>query len=137
MARLQAQLHRNGILYALAVHRITRQYGLKQKHHKERIIRALVPQGISHFDYDSTNLLVDNKGNITSILDFEGLRYGPLVVCIYFSLTCIYDKRHNKAMLRYYLAIYQQTRKLRSLEKFLLRLSLVMRYKELAFLRIM
>lgn len=84
-------------------------------------------QGYSHFDYDSSNVLAKDD-NITCILDFEGMRYGLLVSCIYFTLTRIYDESADAALLRQYISTYKNVRSLSLIERLILNIALAAHY---------
>jgi O-antigen/teichoic acid export membrane protein/Ser/Thr protein kinase RdoA (MazF antagonist) len=134
MANQQALLHVKGLEYArgTAAHRrhVPRSLQVRQS-----LLQALAPAGFSHFDYDASNLLV-YKGQISCILDFEGMRYGPLVSCLYFTLSQIYDRHQKPEMLASYLAAYEQTRKLNPGENLIIRVSLALRHRNPALLRV-
>jgi O-antigen/teichoic acid export membrane protein len=123
MAARQAQIHLGGLQYASRL----------QKRH---LLAVAVPYGFSHFDFDASNILVEDE-HISSILDFEGMRYGPLIGCIYFTLTHIYDAAYDPALPLAYVRMYQKTRKLRTLEKSALAILLSLRYRNMRFLRIL
>ncbi len=135
MALLQAQLHLNGIAYA-ATRGHSQRKRPRTRHFSDQLLKRLADQGFSHFDYDASNLLVDDE-QINGILDFEGMRYGPLVACVYFTLTRIYDYHQDPTMLTSYLASYQQLRRLRPIEKLILGTSLAVRYRKPSFMRTM
>ncbi len=131
MALQQAQLHLSGVAYAKQT---ADQHPSPRT--RERLLTTFTASGYSHFDYDATNLLV-NDGHISAILDFEGMRYGSLVACVYFTLSRIYEFHQDPTLLICYLASYQQLRQLRPLEKLILSTSLSARYRKPSLLRLL
>lgn len=132
MAAHQAQIHIGGIKYA-DTQRVKDQ-AQQPAHTKTGILAAVLPYGYSHFDFDASNILVKD-GQVSSILDFEGMRYGPLIVCMYFTLKSVYEIGHDASLPIAYISLYQRTRKLRRLEKAILAVLLSARFKDLHFLR--
>ncbi|HSX16853.1 MAG TPA: phosphotransferase [Patescibacteria group bacterium] len=131
MAKNQARIHIHGQEYA-------KNRTLAYNRHLASLPEKLsplrfAPKGFSHFDFDATNVLADDRG-ITSILDFEGARHGPLVACIYFTLTQIYNKKPDIDGLQLYLTTYQQIRVLTWIEKVILGMALALKYKKLKLL---
>jgi O-antigen/teichoic acid export membrane protein/Ser/Thr protein kinase RdoA (MazF antagonist) len=127
MAQSHAKLHMFGHNYAQNKRPAIQKAvgGQRQKRLDSCLI--LAPRGLSHFDFDASNILVD--GSTMTILDFEGMRYGPLVTCLFFTLTQIYDLQSSVKDLRYYLAAYTRIRPLSIPEKFILKLALAVRYR--------
>lgn len=125
MAKSQAYIHLHGQTYA--EQKANSHPGATQRHWWNSLLHV-APQGFSHFDFDASNILVtDDK--ITSILDFEGMRHDPLVKCIFFTLTRIYDLQPSVADLRLYLTAYQQVRKLNVTERLILSCALTLHYR--------
>jgi len=122
MAFYQARIHLFGLAYARQV-----AQGLKPKigGHRGKFYHKspLELRGFSHFDFDGSNLLVDGN-RITCILDFEGMRYGLLVGCLYFTLTRIFYKHRDPRQLQLYVDAYQRVRSLNFAEKSILRVAL-------------
>lgn len=71
-----------------------------------------LPIGYSHFDYFDANLLVNDKGVVSSILDFDDLACGPLVICLGFTLGGLARQSEDTSRLSLYLEFYQKTRPL-------------------------
>lgn len=115
MATQQAAIHIHGATFAKT-----------QRHHmrltpKSDILLRLAPTGYSHCDYDATNVLAE-KDKLTCVLDFEGMRYVPLVSCLFFTLSRIYEmQKQLDAGVRQYLNAYQKVRRLNVLERFIIR----------------
>ncbi len=131
MATHQAHIHLGGMTYA---HNMQTTKHSHQSKYKAGMLSILLPHGFSHFDFDASNILV--KGNqVSSILDFEGMRYGPLIVCMYFTLKSIYELGHDISLPIAYLSVYQKTRKLHRIEKSVLALLLSLRFRNILFLR--
>ena len=113
MAQTQAAIHNLGIEYA--------SQNSASPTHGKRSIKSLllpfVPKGFSHFDYYAGNLLTDGR-TIVSILDFEGMRYDSIVICIYFTLESIRRLPSSRpADLRTYVRAYEAIRKMGWLER--------------------
>lgn len=132
MAGQQARLHVEGLLYARAnpMHRRHESLPLRLR---QGVLRALTPAGFSHFDYDASNILVSQE-QILCVLDFEGMRFGPLVACIYFTLAQIYKQHADPTLIQDYLSTYEATRKLTRWEKLVLRVSLAWKCRSIALL---
>lgn len=125
MAKIQAKVHKLGLDYA------SQQKEQKSEPKRKGMLSLLLhpaPKGFSHFDFDASNILVDGD-TITCILDFEGMRYDPLIVCVFFTLTRIYDSQTSLKDLQLYLGQYQNIRPLNIFEKTILSFALVLRYK--------
>lgn len=125
MARVQAGIHMAGIAYAgvnAADARLLAGRTLKSR------LLSFAPKGLGHFDFDHTNLLAKN-GLVSCVLDFEGLRYDPLVVCVIFTLSRLYDEQRNARELGQYLNSYQAVRPLNIMEKLAIRGALTMRFR--------
>lgn len=138
MARKQAHIHVHGQTYAKERQALSNSSSeFKQGWLRELPPLRFAPKGFSHFDFDASNVLTDEQ-KITSILDFEGMRYGSLVACVFFTLTRIYDAHPDMASLQLYLTAYQQVRVLNFIEKRILNCALFLRYKapKLLFVRI-
>jgi Ser/Thr protein kinase RdoA (MazF antagonist) len=119
MAHYQAAIHQCGILFAEQ-----QAYGVI----KEKGLLRRLPHGFSHFDYDSTNILVE-RGEISCILDFEGMHYGSLITCLYFTISRIYEQTKDTQKIQAYLRFYEQVRQLTKAEKLVLRAALALRYR--------
>jgi Ser/Thr protein kinase RdoA (MazF antagonist) len=132
MAQIQAQIHIHGIAYAKDKHQSRtdiKQLKSADDHNKGMLsFLHLAPKGFSHFDFDASNILIDDK-QITCVLDFEGMHYGPLVTCIYFTLTRIYDLQPQADDIRLYLTSYQHIRSLNMFEKAILGFALALHYR--------
>lgn len=126
MAQIQAHIHIYGQAYAK-----DRKESISSKDRRESQKTAsllyFMPKGFSHFDFDASNLLIDNDK--MCVLDFEGAHYGTLITCLFFTLTRIYDTEYDKHDIESYLKTYQTIRRLTFPEKFILRLALTARYK--------
>jgi O-antigen/teichoic acid export membrane protein/Ser/Thr protein kinase RdoA (MazF antagonist) len=131
MAHMQAKIHRLGIEYARTTDQQLSDYASALK----SSLVAFAPRGISHFDYDSSNVLVIND-NVASILDFEGVRYDPVAVCLYFTLSRLYAETSDPMVLRNYLKAYRDVRPMRRIEKYLIQLGLATRFRTLKLLSV-
>jgi len=83
----------------------------------EVTLDANLPRGFSHFDFDLGNILIDNNGNLSAILDFDDLQYAPFVVCLGYTLWSVLYETGDESIVAQYLAEYQKTRQLGSLER--------------------
>lgn len=122
MAAMQARIHRTGLDYASTIK--SAPFGI------DRLVRRILPLGYSHFDFDGSNILVSPSNSIKSVLDFEGMRFGPLCVCLYFSLEQIYqsDNANGPALIRRYLEEYTKRRRPTRLETMFIATALSIRY---------
>jgi Ser/Thr protein kinase RdoA (MazF antagonist) len=124
IARVQGQIHEAGMAFATSQKQLSGQ--LERPSLRSSLLPSM-PTGVSHFDYDGSNILV--KGDqVSCVVDFESMRQDPFVVDIFFTLTCLYDLLRDKSKLETYLRSYETVRKLGWLEKPVLRLVLAMRY---------
>jgi O-antigen/teichoic acid export membrane protein/Ser/Thr protein kinase RdoA (MazF antagonist) len=131
MAELQGRLHQIG----LAAQNITSTpLVTTNQQWRSHLIAPFVPQALSHFDFDISNILV-SKGRINCVVDFEGFRYGPLLACLFHTLQHIYYETGSTFDLSQYLFVYQSQRRLTRAERYLLRLALVVRFHDLKILR--
>ncbi|MEI7522669.1 MAG: phosphotransferase [Candidatus Saccharibacteria bacterium] len=71
-----------------------------------------LPYGYSHFDFDIENVLVDNSDHIKAILDFDDIRYGPLVMCLAYTLWQVLFSTDSPKMVQDYLKSYEKIRPL-------------------------
>jgi len=125
MARVQGLIHEAGLEFA------GRRNSATPSQKKQTLRSSLlpnVPKGVSHFDYDGSNILVEGD-KVSCVVDFEGMRFDPLVACIFFSLTRLYDIQHQKRSLETYLRSYQAVRRLNWLEKPVLNIVLALRHR--------
>jgi O-antigen/teichoic acid export membrane protein/Ser/Thr protein kinase RdoA (MazF antagonist) len=125
MARVQAGIHVAGAAYAgdnTADAKLLTGHTLKSR------LLKFAPKGLGHFDFDGTNLLAKN-GWVSCVLDFEGVRYDPLVVCVIFTLSRLYSYQRNSSELGEYLDSYQTVRPLNFVEKLAIRAALTLRFK--------
>ncbi len=134
MAKNQALIHTYGRTYIQLAGKNVRHLPFLLRL-RQWIVGVFVPAGYSHFDYDASNVLAENN-QIVCILDFEGMRYGPLVFCIYYTLSDIYRKQGDASLVRAYLQAYQATRPLKKAEKIIVRISLLLTYRTPALLRL-
>jgi Ser/Thr protein kinase RdoA (MazF antagonist) len=96
-----------------------------------------VPAGYSHFDYDSENVLSDDEGNVTGILDFDDLQYGPLVMCLAYTLWAVLITSDDIETVRYYVKKYEEIRPLSSEEKKAIPKVMLFRHYVLAALEVL
>jgi O-antigen/teichoic acid export membrane protein len=125
MARIQAGIHMAGADYANGN---ATDAKLLAGHTLKSSLLKFAPKGLAHFDFDGTNLLAKN-GWVSCVLDFEGLRYDPLVVCVIFTLSQLYQKQRDAGELGEYLDSYQTVRQLNFLEKLAIRTALTLRFR--------
>lgn len=128
MASAQAAIHLSGIEFARSHSNTTKASSLR-----DRFLGRIAPKGFSHCDFDSTNVLVDDQ-KLSCILDFEGMRFAPLVSCLFFTLTKIYEAQGSLRDITHYLKKYQQKRQLSAFEKLIIRSALAKRYRRLQLL---
>jgi Ser/Thr protein kinase RdoA (MazF antagonist)/O-antigen/teichoic acid export membrane protein len=130
MARVQGRIHLGGLEYA-------QRYHHDPDFLKDGAIRSallsFLPKGLSHFDYESGNMLTQDN-QVSCVIDFEGMRYDPLAVCLFFTLTRLYDAMRDTANIGLYLKSYQAVRPLSIAEKAFLRIALGLRYRSPKFL---
>lgn len=141
MADLQATMHRVGQSYMRQHDIPTQRRTLREVYITDRLladaslgagIRAFLtrvrafavdlddalPRGLSHFDYDVENVLADESGHLTAILDFDDVKCLPVVVCLAYTLHDILDSAtDSEELAKRYLRRYQQTRLLTAGEK--------------------
>lgn len=96
------------------------------------LLLSYLPKGLSHFDYYRGNVLVDHD-KVMCVIDFEGVRYDPLLVCLFFTLSDVYETTKSRKLVLEYIAAYQKLRKLTKLERLTLRLVLTLRFRTLTF----
>ncbi len=133
MGSTQAKIHLAGLNYA----RQLRASGVRLKSGRAKHylpILNIAPKGYSHFDFDKTNILVKND-RITSVLDFEGMRYDALVSCTFFTVSDIFKTTGNIELVKQYMAAYEAVRPLQFIERFILTMALVIRFKKFGFWR--
>ncbi len=75
-----------------------------------------LPWGLCHLDFDKGNILVDEKDEITVILDFDDLALAPYVVDLGYSLWSVWYSGEVESASEYLLA-YEKSRKLSGQEK--------------------
>lgn len=128
MARVQAQIHCLGEQAPVAA-----REGLVHKDGSFRSgLMGFLPKGLSHFDYYKGNVL-SHYNTVTCVIDFEGLRYDPLIVCLFFTLSDVYAESRQLSYVSRYVSAYQAGRPLSRLEQAVLRLALVLRFRKLHF----
>jgi len=100
-------------------------------------IDPALPYGYSHFDFDAGNILVDARGELSAILDFDDLQYGPLVVCLGYTLYDILQETSSVELVRAYIARYNKTRKLTPNELAWLPITMLFRHYVMVALRVL
>ena len=130
MARTQALIHSAGVEYA-RLHR--KNLNIISRKPRKTSFLPYVTRGISHFDFYGGNILTTNNV-VSSVLDFEGMRYDTLLVCVYFTLTCIYRTAADTSKVKFYLRDYQSARKLNFIERAIIKLALFIRYRNFRLL---
>ncbi len=125
MASMQARIHAAGIVYAS---QRNPQSTIFSKKALKSTFLPFVPKGLSHFDFDGGNILARNN-HIACILDFEGMRYDPVLVCMFFTLTHIHASANQTDNITLYLKSYQKVRRLGLFEKFIIRIALAFYYR--------
>jgi Ser/Thr protein kinase RdoA (MazF antagonist) len=97
-----------------------------------------LPHGYSHFDYDSGNVLVDESGHVTGILDFDDMRYAPLVMCLAYSLWDVRRRNPSSTIdMEAYLHTYQQLRPLTVAERTSLASIMLLRHYAIGALKVL
>jgi len=77
-----------------------------------------LPRGLSHFDYEANNLFTNAADQVTAILDFDDVRYMPLIVCLGYTLHEILAQTDNNlSLIKRYLQAYEAIRPIRMAEK--------------------
>jgi O-antigen/teichoic acid export membrane protein/Ser/Thr protein kinase RdoA (MazF antagonist) len=125
MAQVQGRIHNLGLEYAV---KRSRHLGMFDDNSLRSALLSWLPKGLSHFDYDGSNILASND-EISCVLDFEGMRYDSLIVCLAYTLTCLYESAGDKSLLETYVAGYQNVRPLGFVERQVLRVALASRYR--------
>jgi len=132
MAITQARLHNNGVQYARQPGEIAR---VKRQRSLNSLLLGWLPCGITHYDYYPGNVLVaDDK--VSCVLDFDGMRLGPLAICLLFTLIKTFDYVGDESVFSTYIRAYQTIRKLSTLEKLTIRCILALRYRSITPLAI-
>jgi len=76
-----------------------------------------LPYGYSHFDFDVENVLVDDSDHIKAILDFDDMSYGPLVMCLAYTLWQVLISTDSPEMVEDYIKSYEKIRPLDANER--------------------
>jgi Ser/Thr protein kinase RdoA (MazF antagonist) len=122
MARLQAQMHVLGDSFARLQ---TTDLG-----YRPMGIRS--PRGYCHMDLTFPNILIDERGHISAVLDFDDATVRPLIDCLVTTLWRSDQLRQNPDLSSYYVSEYEAVRPLRRAERFRLRSRLALRGRLLA-----
>jgi O-antigen/teichoic acid export membrane protein/Ser/Thr protein kinase RdoA (MazF antagonist) len=130
MAQAQAHIHVAGQWYA--EHSPKPALAFKDGAFRSLAL-SFLPKGLSHFDYYGGNVLAQGD-RLTAVIDFEGLRYDPLVVCLSFTLINLYAETGDQLTLRRYLTEYQSVRRLKLLERVVLHLILAFKLRRASLL---
>ena len=128
MATIQAQIHNLGTDVPPTI----REAMTNKDGSYRSVLMGYLPKGLSHFDYYKGNILVDHN-RVVCVIDFEGVRYDPLLVCLFFTLSDIYASTKSRKLILEYISVYQKTRTLNASEQFILRLALVRRFRNVKF----
>lgn len=88
----------------------------KEKYTYKRI--EVMPAGLCHLDYDSDNIL-ETKGKVTGIVDFDDMQNTPFSLDLAFSLWwwCFYNRKKRDFVFSTYLKQYESRRRLTKQEK--------------------
>lgn len=151
MAKAQAAMHNIGMPYAqahklsnkrrglretLVVHKLLRDAStdprfrefLKRVQEYEVSLSDTLPVGISHFDYDADNLLIQND-KVTAILDFGDVACMPLVVCLGYTLwDILFEEGGSAELASAYIRSYEKLRQLSHNEKSVLNQIILFRH---------
>lgn len=71
--------------------------------------------GYNHLDIDFDGNVLTKDNRVSGIVDFEDLKYSPIIVCLGYSLWNILDDEGLEAM-KHYLSEYEKVRPLTSVE---------------------
>jgi Ser/Thr protein kinase RdoA (MazF antagonist) len=138
LARMQAKMHLLGIEFAKLNPRPSRVWtdlhdglaskventsvgGQEVKDLIERIknytypLSPDLPYGYNHLDIDFDGNVLTKDNRVSGIVDFEDLKYSPIIVCLGYSLWNILDDEGLEAM-KHYLNEYEKVRPLTSIE---------------------
>lgn len=74
-----------------------------------------LPYGYNHLDIDFDGNVLTQDNRVNGIVDFEDLKYSPIIVCLGYSLWNILDDEGLEAM-KHYLGEYEKVRPLTSIE---------------------
>jgi O-antigen/teichoic acid export membrane protein/Ser/Thr protein kinase RdoA (MazF antagonist) len=121
MAKIQALIHSHGIEFSSSE---TAAFVRERPQLIWSKLAFLGPRGVSHFDFDGTNILFDAAGNVVCVLDFEGIRRDFLIICILFTLLRLTSERSGTGLIKRYLRAYQEIRPLGRVEKACIRFAL-------------
>lgn len=129
MARQQARLHQLSLEYAtLHPAQLTQDPRLAATW--KSWLGIMVPRSWNHLDFFGSNILTqDNK--VTGIIDFDDLRYSPLISCLGSTLSKLYFVTGDHQKLSFYITQYQRHRPLSRAESLQLHLLLAIRYQVL------
>ena len=135
MAKVQASIHLSGSrnLTSEINNETTHKFSYRQRLFRYVTLLAYTPQGLSHFDYTLSNILVD-EGHLRCVLDFEGMRKDSLIICLLYTLANLEDTELSQQIVSKYLKEYQTIRKLNLLEKVLLRVGLTVYFRSPKYL---
>ncbi len=76
------------------------------------LLPSTLPSGICHMDYSKGNVLVENGGDVSAVLDFDDMEAAPYAVCLGFALYHLILGEAGSDEWQKYLQQYQTTRKL-------------------------
>lgn len=110
-------------------------HSLHQEYIQQRIAISKLPFALCHLDYDSNNILNDNK-KITGVIDFDDLAPAPPILDIGFSLWwwCYFNPLHRRNIIDKYISSYSRVRRMTKNEQSFLRLFMRIRNLVLAYL---
>ena len=74
-----------------------------------------LPSALCHLDFDNGNVLSE-KEKITVVLDFDDLRFAPMVLCLANTVWDVYFDQ-GTSFVNEYIVTYEQTRPLNELEE--------------------
>lgn len=74
-----------------------------------------LPYGYNHLDIDFDGNIITKDNKINGIIDFDDLKYSPVIVCLGYSLWNILYSQGIEAM-KYYLSEYEKVRTLNAME---------------------
>ncbi len=95
-----------------------------------------LPRGYCHLDFDSGNILVNERNELSAILDFDDLATAPYVVCLAYTLWSI-SQQDDADLVRLYLNEYQSIRPLTNQELSILPAIILFRHYVIGSLKIL
>jgi Ser/Thr protein kinase RdoA (MazF antagonist) len=78
-------------------------------------LNSELPYGYNHLDIDFDGNVITKDNKINGVIDFDDLKYSPIIVCLGYSLWNILNDQGIESM-KYYLNEYEKVRPLNAVE---------------------